>query len=88
MFKQQQQIQSQYLFEDFKNEDSQIQKPAKLQKQELISHISSSTLLMEDNVTDEKIMTGNVHEKTNNNPNLTAKKDSPNGSAEKNPPLT
>ena len=43
---------------------------------------------MEDNITDEKIMTGNVHEKTNNNPNLTAKKDSPNGSAEKNPPLT
>ena len=81
MFKQQQQIQSQYLFEDFKNEDSQIQKPAKLQKQELISHISSSTLLMEDNITDEKIMIGNANEKTNDNPKLIEV--DPNGSAEK-----
>ena len=88
MFKQQQQIQSQYLFEDFKNEDSQIQKPAKLQKQELISHITSSTLLMEDNITDEKIMTGNANEKTNDIPKLTAMQSSPNGSAEKKPSLT
>ena len=86
MFKQQQQIQSQYLFEDFKNEDSQIQKPAKLQKQELISHISSSTLLMEDNITDEKIMTGNANEKTNDIPKVIEV--NPNGSAEKKPSLT
>ena len=41
---------------------------------------------MEDNITDEKIMTGNANEKTNDNPKLIEV--DPNGSAEKKPSLT
>ena len=41
---------------------------------------------MEDNITDEKIMTGNANEKTNDIPKVIEV--NPNGSAEKKPSLT
>ena len=83
--KQQQQLQSQFLFEDFKNDDDQIHKPAKLQKQELITQIASSSLLMEDKIIDESIVTSKANENQKDNPQLTAMQPSANSTSEKKP---
>lgn len=62
MFEQQQQIQQQYLFEDFKTTDCQklgeaelAIAAAKLHKQNLMNQATSPAILMEDNIVDEKL---------------------------------